>query len=104
LKFFHDHPSGQLISRVVNDVSVMRAAVMDSLTGIGKSLLTLVFLVAVMFHQDWVLALSAFCIFPFAAGFVAWIGGVCVKFQTASRIIRPTYRTIFLKSFKESGL
>ncbi len=74
LKFFHDNPSGQLISRMISDVNVMRTAVTDSLTGIGKSLLSLVFLVGVMFYQDWVLALAAFMIFPFAAAFVAWIG------------------------------
>ncbi len=74
LQFFHDNPSGQLISRMISDVNVMRTAVTDSLTGIGKSFLTLIFLVAVMFYQDWVLALAAFTIFPFAAVFVAWIG------------------------------
>ena len=74
LSFFHDNPSGQLLSRMVSDTNVMRAAVTESLTGIGKSLLTLIFLVGVMFHQDWILALAAFTIFPFAAAFVAWIG------------------------------
>lgn len=38
LAFFHAHPSGQLISRVVNDVNVMRIAVSDALTGLGKAL------------------------------------------------------------------
>ncbi len=74
LSFFHDNPSGQLISRVVNDVHVVRAAVADSLTGFGKSFLTLIFLVAVMFYQDWRLSIAAFVIFPLAAAFVAYIG------------------------------
>ncbi len=74
LAFFHAHPSGQLISRVVNDVNVMRIAVSDSLTGLGKSSLTLLFLVAVMFYQDWKLSLAAFAIFPFTAFFVARLG------------------------------
>lgn len=74
LAFFHANPSGQLISRVVNDVNVMRAAVSDSLTGLGKSTLTLIFLIAVMFYQDWVLSIAAFIIFPFAAGFVSYLG------------------------------
>lgn len=81
LKFFHANPSGQLLSRVVNDVNVMRTAVVESLTGFGKSLLTLFSLVGVMFYQDWVLACSAFVIFPFAAGFVVWIGQRLRKFS-----------------------
>lgn len=74
LKFFHENPSGQLISRIVNDVDVVRGAVTDALTGIGKSLITLILLVGVMFYQDWILAIAAFTIFPFAVIFVAWIG------------------------------
>lgn len=74
LKFFHQNPSGQLISRVVNDVSVMRAAVTDGITGFGKNLLTLVFLIGVMFYQDWFLSLIIFIIFPFTALFIAWVG------------------------------
>ena len=74
LKFFHENPSGQLISRIVNDVDVVRHAVTSCLTGIGKSVITLLLLTAVMFYQDWVLAIAAFTIFPFAALFVAWIG------------------------------
>ena len=74
LAFFHANPSGQLISRVINDVSVMRAAVADVFTGLGKSVLTLIFLTIVMFMQDWKLSIAAFTIFPFAAIFVATIG------------------------------
>jgi subfamily B ATP-binding cassette protein MsbA len=74
LAFFHANPSGQLLSRVVNDVSVMRNAVADSLTGIGRSLLTLIFLVGVMFYQDAKLAVIAFTVFPVAAFCVAYLG------------------------------
>lgn len=74
LKFFHKYPSGQLVSRVTNDVNVMRSAVSDALTGIGSNLLTLVFLVGVMFWQDWRLSLVTFTIFPFASGLVAYLG------------------------------
>ncbi|MCC6598047.1 MAG: ABC transporter ATP-binding protein [Alphaproteobacteria bacterium] len=74
LAFFHANPSGQLISRVVSDVNVMRAAVLDSLTGVGKNFLTLIFLIGIMFYQDWKLSLAAFAIFPFAALFVAQLG------------------------------
>ncbi len=74
LTFFHANPSGQLISRVINDVSVMRDSVSDTLTGVGKNALTLLFLIALMFYQDWKLTLAAFTIGPFIGGFVAYIG------------------------------
>ncbi|PZO86774.1 MAG: ABC transporter permease, partial [Micavibrio aeruginosavorus] len=74
LQFFHNNPSGQLISRVINDVNVMRASVTDGITGLGKNLLTLIFLVGVMFYQDWFLSCVAFLVFPLTAIFVAWVG------------------------------
>lgn len=74
LVFFHTNPSGQLLSRIVNDVNVMRAAISDTLTGFGKSFLTLVFLIAVMFSKDAMLSIAAFTIFPIAAAFVVFIG------------------------------
>ena len=74
LAFFHANPSGQLISRVVNDVSIMRMAVSETTAAFGKSLLTLFFLIIVMILQDWKLAICALVIFPFATLFVANIG------------------------------
>ena len=74
LSFFHANPSGQLISRVINDVNVMRMVVTDTMTGFGKSAFTLVFLIILMFYQDWKLTLAAFVVFPFVSGFVIYIG------------------------------
>ena len=74
LKFFHDNPSGHLVSRITNDVNVMRAAVSDTMTGIGNNLLTVLFLGGVMFNQDWRLAIIALTVFPFASSLVYLLG------------------------------
>lgn len=74
LKFFHDNPSGQLVARVINDVNMVRAATADSIVGIGKSFLTLIFLVTLMFMQDWKLAMMTACVFPLAGAFVSKLG------------------------------
>jgi subfamily B ATP-binding cassette protein MsbA len=66
LGFFHQTPTGNLISRFTVDINMMRAAVSNALTGIGKDFLTLIFLVGVMFIQDWYLAVIAFVVFPVA--------------------------------------
>ena len=66
LSFFHQTPTGSLISRFTVDINMMRAAVSNALTGIGKDFLTLIFLVGVMFIQDWYLAVIAFVVFPVA--------------------------------------
>ena len=74
LQFFQDNHSGSLVARMISDVQVMRAAMVDSMTGVGKNLVTLIILVGVMFARDWVLALLAFTIFPLAAYYVARLG------------------------------
>ena len=66
LSFFHQTPTGSLISRFSVDINMMRAAVSNALTGIGKDFLTLIFLVGVMFIQDLYLAVIAFVVFPVA--------------------------------------
>ncbi|MEI6559547.1 MAG: ABC transporter ATP-binding protein [Rhodospirillaceae bacterium] len=74
LAFFHATSAGQLISRVMNDVGVMRGTAAECLTSMGKSTLTLLFLVGVMFYNDWRLATGAFIAFPVAGWFVASMG------------------------------
>jgi ATP-binding cassette, subfamily B, bacterial MsbA len=66
LAYFHDQSSGGLISRFINDVEKMRGTVASVLTALGRDSLTIVFLVGVMFYQDWLLTLASFFAFPTA--------------------------------------
>ncbi len=64
--FFHETPPGTLISRFTNDANTLRLAVSKTLTGFGGDTLKLVFLIALIFYQDWRLAIIAFFVFPAA--------------------------------------
>lgn len=66
--------AGGLTSLMISDVSMMRLALSDTLTGFGKNILTLTFLIGVMFHQNWKLSLLSFIIFPPAGLLVSQIG------------------------------
>jgi subfamily B ATP-binding cassette protein MsbA len=74
IAFFHANPSGTLISRFTNDANLLRSATTDVLAGIGKEAVTALFLVVLMFYQDWRLAILAFIVFPTALMPVARIG------------------------------
>ncbi len=74
LAFFQDTASGRLVSRLTNDVNMMRNAVSNALTGVIKDTLTLLFLVGVMFEKDWKLALIACVVFPIAIYPITKIG------------------------------
>ena len=54
------HNSGTLLSRFTYDVNTMRFAVSDAVVVIGRDILTIIFLIALMFYQEWLLATIAF--------------------------------------------
>ncbi len=66
IAFFHANPTGTLISRFTMDTLILRSAATNVLAALGKEAVTAVFLIALMFYQDWVLALVAFVAFPLA--------------------------------------
>jgi ATP-binding cassette, subfamily B, bacterial MsbA len=74
LAYFHAHPTGTLISRFTSDAALLRGTAANVLGGIGKDAVTVVFLVGVMFYQDWLLALISFFGFPLAVRPIIAIG------------------------------
>ncbi|MCR6629077.1 MAG: ABC transporter transmembrane domain-containing protein [Magnetospirillum sp.] len=64
--FFHANQTGKLMSRLTNDVSAMRFAVSNALTGAGKDASSVAFLIGLMFYQDWLLSTLTFFVFPLA--------------------------------------
>jgi subfamily B ATP-binding cassette protein MsbA len=66
LAFFHHNSPGTLISHFINDVNLLRNMASSTLTAIGKDSLTAIFLVGVMFAEDWLLALITTVILPLA--------------------------------------
>ena len=64
VSFFHRHPTGVLVSRVSNDVTVLRSTLTDALASFMRDSTSLIVLVTVAFIKDWVLASIAFVVFP----------------------------------------
>lgn len=66
VSFFGRSATSDLVSRILNDVMMLRQAVGKALTSAGKDFLTLILLIGVMVWQDPVLAGIAFFAFPTA--------------------------------------
>ena len=64
LAFFHQNPTGTLLSRVTSDVNQVRGALTGAVTSIARNSTAVVALTAVAFYMDWVLASIAFIAFP----------------------------------------
>ncbi|NTU71151.1 MAG: ABC transporter ATP-binding protein [Coriobacteriia bacterium] len=56
LRYFDDHPRGDILSRVTNDIDNIANTLQQSLTQIITSLLTVIGVLAMMFWINWVLA------------------------------------------------
>ena len=74
LAFFHANPTGTLVSRFTNDAAMLRGAATNVLAGIGKEAVTAAFLIALMFYQDWLLAIIALLAFPLALQPISKVG------------------------------
>ncbi len=74
LAYLQGGATGTLISRFTNDVNFLREAVIKTVTGSVRDLLTVVVLVGVMFYTHWVLASMAFIVFPLSLIPIIYIG------------------------------
>ncbi|MGC2854872.1 ABC transporter ATP-binding protein [Novispirillum sp. DQ9] len=98
--FFGATRSGTLVSRFMVDVNMMRMAVSNAITSIGKDSLTVVALVGVMFYQDWLLALIAFFVFPVAIYPIARLGRRMRKVTVNTQEQMGALNTVLEQSFQ----
>ena len=64
LSFFNKKPTGELISRIISDVTLIQGAVSNILVGILKDTCQVIFLIGVIFYQDWRMASIAMISLP----------------------------------------
>jgi subfamily B ATP-binding cassette protein MsbA len=100
LAFFNTTASGTLISRFTNDVVYLRNAAAGTLAAIGKDSVTVVFLLAVMFYEDWVLALASFFAFPLAIHPIIGIGRRMRRVSTNTQIEFGQVTTLLSQTFQ----
>ena len=106
--YFSRHSSGQLLSKIINDIGMLQRSAADVLVGGVRESFSLVGLVVLAFYNDWKLALVAFLVLPVAI-IPATVIGRKIKNNTRkglqamgglSAILQETYAGIkVVKSF-----
>ena len=66
LSFFQQERTGVLMSRITNDVNVIKSMVSTAVTSIVRHFFTILGLIVVVLYRDWKLALCALVILPIA--------------------------------------
>lgn len=66
LSFFHTERTGVLMSRITNDVNIVKGMVSTAVTSLLRDAFTVVGLIGVVLYMDWKLAIGAFVVLPVA--------------------------------------
>jgi len=64
LSFFSHRKTGEMLTRISYDVTLVQSAVSTSVTALMRDSMSIIFLLGVIFYQDWLLALIATAVFP----------------------------------------
>jgi subfamily B ATP-binding cassette protein MsbA len=100
MDFFDRRPSGELISRVVNDVTLIQSSVTQVVTGLVMDLCKVVGLVAVLFVQDWRLAAMGILVMPAAVAPIHRFGRRLRRLATDSQVIMGALVVVLTETFQ----
>jgi ATP-binding cassette, subfamily B, bacterial MsbA len=85
LAFFHKERTGVLMSRITHDVGIIKNMVSKAVTGGIGDFFTIIGLVALIFYQDWKLAIVAVMVFPLAVVPIVEFGRRVRRFSRRSQ-------------------
>ena len=66
MSFFQKERTGRLISRIINDVAIVKAMVSTAIAAAFRDFFTILGLTGVIFYRDWKMAIIAFFVLPVA--------------------------------------
>ncbi len=97
---FHKNKStGELISRVMSDVSVVRSANVDVIKNLIRQIFTILALLVVLFKRDWELALMGCVTVPFAGVLIDRLGRKIKEITKESQEKRADLSSLMVDSF-----
>ncbi|HDD35457.1 MAG TPA: lipid A export permease/ATP-binding protein MsbA [Candidatus Desulfofervidus auxilii] len=85
LSYFQRHHTGTLMSRILNDVTLIQGAVSGAVTRLLCDSFTIIGLIGVVFYRDFILATITMIVFPLAIMPVMRIGRKIRKISTSSQ-------------------
>jgi subfamily B ATP-binding cassette protein MsbA len=85
IQFLENEGTAKQLSRFITDCYFLRDAVTKVFTGAGRDTVTLIFMIGVMFYQNWELALFSLIFFPISVLPIARIGKRLRKVSEATQ-------------------
>ena len=100
LTYVQQATTGKLISSFLNDVNLLREALVKAITGIVKDSLSVVFLIGVMFYQQWELALVSSVVLPLLLLPIRNLGRRVRKASTANQVKTGRISALLSETFR----
>ena len=104
LAFFHQEKTGTLMSRITNDVNIVKGMVSTAVAGLLRDLFTVMGLVGVIFYMDWKLAMGAFIVLPAAFYPVLIFGRRVRRFSTGRQQAMADLNVFLHETFSGSKI
>lgn len=98
LSFFHKNPTGELISRIISDVSLIQNSISSVVVGLLRDFFQVIFLLIVIFYMNWKLALLSLIFLPSAAVPIVYFGKAFRRIGTKIQEETATLSTIIHES------
>ena len=87
LSFYADRRTGELVSRITNDVSLLQQAITSNLVILLRQIITIIGAAALLFWLDWRLTLIILLVVPVITLTMVWLGG---RIRTASVAVQDS--------------
>ena len=100
LAHYHNTSTGSMISAFISDATKMRTLFADTITGIGRDLVTAAGLIVAMFVLDWILSLLVFIVFPLAVWPILVLGRKMRKVSGRAQHEMAEFTTLLDETFE----
>ena len=85
LAFIHKEKTGALMSRITNDVNIVKGMVSNAVINFFKDFFSIIVFLGVIFYRDWQLAFGAFIVLPLAFYPIVLFGRRVRRFSTGTQ-------------------
>ncbi len=104
ISFIHKEKTGVLMSRITNDVNIVKGMVSTAVINVFRDFFTVIAFLFVIFYRDWKLALGAFIVLPLAFYPIILFGRRVRKFSTGSQETMAELNSFLHETFTGSKI
>ncbi|HSL60153.1 MAG TPA: ABC transporter ATP-binding protein, partial [Desulfotignum sp.] len=104
LAFIHRERTGALMSRITNDVNIVKGMVSTAVVNVFRDFFSIIAFLFVIFYRDWQLALGAFLVLPLAFYPILIFGRRVRKFSTGTQETMAELNSFLHETFTGSKI